>query len=191
MARDVLFEFSLPSGQTIRIVHGDLTEERVDAIVNAANDHLAHGGGVAGAIVREGGLVVQEESTAWVREHGPVRTGTAAMTGAGRLHASKVIHAVGPVWRDGRSGEEEDLASAVQSALALASEHDLISISLPAISSGIFGFPKKLCAQVILKAVGEFFQKHPDASVQEVNLVNIDHHTSSIFSQEAQGYTPD
>jgi len=190
MTRDVLFEFSIPSGQTVRIVHGDLTEEQVDAIVNAANEHLAHGGGVAGAIVRKGGEVIQEESTAWVREHGPVRTGTAAITGAGRLPAAKVIHAVGPVWRGGKSGEEEDLASAVQSALALASELDLVSISLPAISSGIFGFPKELCAQVILKAVGEFFQKHPDASVKEVNLVNIDHHTSSVFSQEAQRYTP-
>lgn len=190
MTRDILFEFSLPSGQTVRVVHGDLTEEQVDAIVNAANEHLAHGGGVAGAIVRKGGRVIQEESTAWVREHGPVRTGTAAMTGAGRLSASKVIHAVGPVWRGGESGEEEDLASAVQSALTLANEHKLVSISFPAISSGIFGFPKKLCAQVILEAVGEFFQKHPDASVKEVNLVNIDHHTSSIFSQEAQAYTP-
>jgi len=191
MARDVLFEFSLPSGQTIRIVQGDLTEERVDAIVNAANEHLAHGGGVASAIVRKGGRVIQEESTAWVRDHGPVRTGTAAMTGAGRLPSSKVIHAVGPVWRGGKSGEEEDLTSAVQSALALASEHKLVSISLPAISSGIFGFPKKLCAQVILKAVGEFFQRHPDASVQEVNLVNIDHHTSDIFRREAERQVQD
>jgi len=190
MTRDVLFEFSLTSGQTVRIVHGDLTKEQVDAIVNAANEHLAHGGGVAGAIVRKGGRVIQEESAAWVREHGPVRTGTAAMTNAGRLPAAKVIHAVGPVWRGGKSGEEEDLANAVQSALALASEHKLATVSLPAISSGIFGFPKKLCAQVILKAVGEFFHKHPDASVKEVNLVNIDHHTSSIFNQEAQGYTP-
>jgi len=190
MTHDVLFEFSLPSGRTIRIMRGDLTAERVDAIVNAANEHLAHGGGVARAIVRKGGRVIQKESTAWVREHGPVRTGTAAMTSAGKLPATKVIHAVGPVWRGGESEEKEDLANAVQSALALASEHKLVSISLPAISSGIFGFPKKLCAQVILKAVDEFFQKHPDASVKEVNLVNIDRPTAMIFSQEAQAYTP-
>ena len=186
MTRDVLFQFSIPSGQTFRIVHGDLTEEQVDAIVNAANEHLAHGGGVAGAIVRKGGRVIQDESTAWLREHGPVSTGTAAITGAGRLPATKVIHAVGPVWRGGSSGEEEKLASAVCSALALANKHDLTSISLPAISSGIFGFPKELCAQVILKAARDFFQQCPDASIKEVNLVNIDHHTSSIFSQEAQ-----
>ena len=190
MARDILFEFSLPSEQTVRVVHGDLTEEQADAIVNAANEHLAHGGGVAGAIVRKGGRIIQDESAAWVREHGPVRTGTAAITGAGKLPAARVIHAVGPVWRGGESGEEKQLASAVKSALALACEHKLVSISLPAISSGIFGFPKKLCAQVILQAVGEFFQKHPDVPVKEVNLVNIDHHTSNIFSQEARGYNP-
>ncbi len=191
MTRDVLFQFSIPSGQTFRIVHGDLSEEQVDAIVNAANEHLAHGGGVAGAIVRKGGRVIQDESTAWVREHGPVRTGTAAITCAGGLPATRVIHAVGPVWRGGSSGEEEKLASAVCSALALANKHDLASISLPAISSGIFGFPKELCAQVILKAARDFFQQYPDASIKEINLVNIDHHTSNIFSQEAQRQAQD
>lgn len=188
MIRDVLFEFSPPSGQTLRIVQGDLTDERVDAIVNAANEHLAHGGGVAGAIVRKGGRIIQDESTAWVQEHGPVRTGTAAITSAGRLPAKKVIHAVGPVWRGGESGEEEKLADAVRSALALASEHGLVSISLPAISSGIFGFPKKLCAQVILKAARNFFHRHPDTPIKEINLVNIDRLTADIFAREARSY---
>ena len=98
MARQVLFEHQTDSGQVIRIVMGDLTAEPVDAIVNAANERLAHGGGVAGAIVRQGGQVIQAESDEWVQTHGPVRTGTAAITSAGTLPAGHVVHAVGPVW---------------------------------------------------------------------------------------------
>ena len=105
MTRRVLLERAIPGARTLRIVQGDLTEEQVDAIVNAANERLAHGGGVAGAIVRKGGRIIQDESSAWVRDHGPVTTGTAAITGAGKLKAKKVIHAVGPVWRGGDSGE--------------------------------------------------------------------------------------
>jgi len=183
--REILFEYQTESGQVIRVVRGDLTEERVDAIVNAANEHLAHGGGVAGAIVRRGGYSIQEESNRWVQEHGPVRTGTAAITGAGNLPCRYVIHAVGPVWRR-RGDEPELLASAVRSALQLASEHGLSSVSIPGISSGIFGFPKPLCAEVILATVDKFLATHPEGSVREVNLCNIDRHTANIFAGEAR-----
>ena len=150
--RQVLFEHTTSKEQVIRIVQGDLTAEAVDAIVNAANERLAHGGGVAGAISRAGGPIVQRESDAWVREHGPVPTGSAAITGAGALPCRYVIHAVGPVW--GSGDEERKLASAVQSALDLADENDLRSVSMPGISSGIFGFPKPLCAEVMLRTIG-------------------------------------
>lgn len=183
--RKILFEHRTEAGQVIRVVQGDLTEERVDAIVNAANEHLAHGGGVAGAIVRRGGYSIQEESHRWVREHGPVRTGTAAITGAGNLPCRYVIHAVGPVWRN-RGDEPQLLASAVRSALQLAAEHELQSVSMPGISSGIFGFPKPLCAQVILSTVEEFLAAHPTGGVREVNLCNIDHLTANIFAEEAR-----
>ncbi|MCS7222158.1 MAG: macro domain-containing protein [Anaerolineae bacterium] len=185
MARQVLFEHRTSTGQLIRIIQGDLTEEPVDAIVNAANEYLTHGGGVAGAIARKGGPEIQAESDRWVREHGPVRTGTAAITTAGRLPARYVIHAVGPIWRN-RGDEDALLASAVTSALTLAAEHEVRSISLPAISSGIFGFPKPRAARVILDAVDTFLQAHPDGPIQEVNLCNIDDLTARLFLEEAQ-----
>jgi O-acetyl-ADP-ribose deacetylase (regulator of RNase III) len=185
MLRQILFEYCTPAGHLIRIVQGDLTEEPVDAIVNAANEYLVHGGGVAGAIVRKGGPEIQAESDRWVREHGPVRTGTAAITTAGRLPARYVIHAVGPVWRN-LGDEDALLASAVTSALALAAEHGIRSISLPAISSGIFGFPKPRAVRVILDAVDAFLQAHPHGPLREINLCNIDELTARLFLEEAQ-----
>jgi O-acetyl-ADP-ribose deacetylase (regulator of RNase III) len=180
----ILYTHTRADGRVIRVVQGDITEEEVDAIVNAANEHLAHGGGVAGAIVRKGGREIQEESSQWVQEHGHVPTGGAAITGAGRLKARYVIHAVGPVW--GVGNEEALLASAVKSALALADRHGLGSISLPAISTGIFGFPKPLGAQVILRAVQEHLDEHSDSSLREVRLCNIDRATSELFVAEAK-----
>ena len=184
MSNQIVYSHERPDGRVIRIVHGDITQEQVDAIVNAANEHLAHGGGVAGAIVRRGGREIQEESTRWVREHGPVRTGTAAITGAGRLPARYVIHAVGPRW--GMGDEERLLAQAVESALALADEKGLRSISLPAISTGIFGFPKPLGAQVILDAVERYLDEHPQSSLREVRLCNIDRETTDLFVAEME-----
>ena len=125
----LLFEHTTQDGQVIRVVQGDLTAEAVDAIVNAANEHLMHGGGVAGAISRRGGPLIQRESSAWVRERGPVPTGSAAITGGGNLPCRHVIHAVGPVW--GAGDEEFKLAAAVRSALDLASARELRSISMP------------------------------------------------------------
>ena len=177
---DVLLEFRAPTGTRIGIVSGDLTEEQVDAIVNAANNRLAHGGGVAGAIARQGGPSLQEESDAWVREHGEVPTGQAAITDAGRLPARKVIHAVGPVW--GSGDEDRKLAAAVRSALTLAREHGLLRVSLPAISSGIFGFPKDRCARVILETVTSF------PGLDEIRLCNRDDPTVRVFLAAAERF---
>jgi len=182
--REILYEHVTSAGQVVRVGQGDLTDEAVDAIVNAANEHLAHGGGVAGAIVRKGGYSIQEESNRWVQTHGPVRTGTAAITGAGSLPARWVIHAVGPVWRD-RGDEPELLAGAVRSALEAATAHGLESVSLPAISSGIFGFPKPLCAEVMWATVLDYLAAHPDGSVCEVNFCNLDRHTAEILRDQA------
>ena len=103
--RKLLFEHQLTDGTWIRVVQGDLTRESVDAIVNAANEYLAHGGGLAGAIVRAGGKEIQHQSRQWVEQHGPVPTGSAAITGAGRLPCRYVIHAVGPhLAQSGRRG---------------------------------------------------------------------------------------
>ncbi|MDZ7393340.1 MAG: macro domain-containing protein [candidate division KSB1 bacterium] len=136
---------------TIELVQGDITEMDTDAIVNAANERLAHGGGVAGAIVRKGGPVIQEESNAWVRAHGLVPTGGAAITSGGSLKARFVIHAVGPVMGSGNEGEK--IRQATLASLRLAEEHNLASIAFPAISTGIFGCPMDLCAKAMLGAV--------------------------------------
>jgi O-acetyl-ADP-ribose deacetylase (regulator of RNase III) len=182
----VLFEQVLSTGQVIRVVQGDLTAETSEAIVNAANEWLQHGGGVAGAIRRQGGEVIQQESDAWVQQHGLVQTGSAAITGAGRLPAKYVIHAVGPVW--GSGNDEQRLASAVRSALSLADSYHLKSISIPGISSGIFGGPKDICARVIIQTAVDYLQQNPTTSLEEVRFCNIDRETASIFEREARKF---
>jgi O-acetyl-ADP-ribose deacetylase (regulator of RNase III) len=141
----------------LELVRGDITELDTDAIVNAANERLAHGGGVAGLISRKGGPLIQQESNAWVRQHGPVVTGSAAITSGGCLKARYVIHAVGPIYH-GASREAELLASAVRAALHVADDHGLKSIALPAISTGIFGYPMEEAARVMLRAAIGYLQ---------------------------------
>lgn len=184
-ANKVLSTCTLTTGQKLHAVLGDITYEEVDAIVNAANSQLAHGGGVAAAIVRRGGEEVVEQSKVWIQHNGPVSTGSAAITGGGDLPARYVIHAVGPVWRD-QGDEPEQLRSAVQSALAMADDHLVRSISLPAISSGIYGFPKPLAAQVIWNAVVDYFSAHPDSGIEYVRFCNIDQETADLFVTEAK-----
>jgi len=177
----ILSETSLPGGQRIILLQGDITKEQVDAIVNAANEWLQHGGGVAGAIVRAGGEVIQEESN----RIGRVPTGSAAVTGAGRLPARHVIHAVGPIWSN-YTPEEADslLASAVRSSLQKADELQLRSIAFPAISAGIYGFPKERCAKVMLDAMEAYFAQNLRSSVTEVRLVLFDLPTLEAFQKE-------
>ncbi len=164
----------------IKIIHGDITEEDTEAIVNAANSHLKHGGGVAGAIVRKGGKIIQDESD----KIGYVPTGSAAITSAGKLKAKYVIHTVGPVW--GEKDEDNKLKNAVKNALVLAEENGLKSVSLPAISSGIFGFPKERAASIIFQEVVKFLKN--SNTLQEVHLCNIDFETSNLFLKEAEKF---
>lgn len=161
------------------VVQGDITAQEVDAIVNAANAHLQHGAGVAGAIVRKGGAIIQEESDAWVRQHGPVPHDRPAYTSAGRLPARYVIHAVGPVW--GSGNEDAKLRSAVQGSLARADELGLRTIAFPAISTGIFGFPKARAARVMYQAIRDYFATHPESTLREVRLVLYDQPTLEAF----------
>jgi len=179
---EIIAERSLPGGQTLRLARGDLTQEPTDAIVNAANSQLAHGGGVAGAIVRAGGRQIQDESDAWVRQHGPVRHDRPAITSAGNLPSRYVIHAVGPVWGEG--GEPAKLAAAVTGALELAEQRGLLSLALPAISTGIFGFPKDLAAEVILRAITDFAEAHPQSGLQDIRLVLFDQAGAQTFENE-------
>lgn len=141
----------------IEVVDGDITEMDVDAIVNAANSKLKHGGGVAGAIVRKGGHTIQEESDVWVKAWGgEVNVGSAVITSGGDLAARYVIHAVGP--RMGEGEEDEKLKKATMSSLQTAEHRNLKSIAFPAISTGIFGYPMDRCAQIMLSTVMEYIQ---------------------------------
>jgi O-acetyl-ADP-ribose deacetylase (regulator of RNase III) len=175
----VVAERGLPTGQIVKVCHGDLTEERVDAIVNAANAHLQHGGGVAGAIVRRGGRVIQDESDASVSAHGPAAHDRPALTGAGRLPCRAVIHAVGPVW--GSGDEDLKLAAAYRSSLDLARRQGFGSIAFPSISTGIFGFPVERAAPIALRVVREFCAAHPDSPLREVRFTIIDVPTVEAF----------
>jgi O-acetyl-ADP-ribose deacetylase (regulator of RNase III) len=147
-------------GTRIAAVQGDITKLDVDAIVNAANEHLAHGGGVAAAIANAGAPDVEVESHAWVREHGPVPAGEAAVTSAGSMPADYVIHVVGPRYRDGQDNEGM-LQAATAAALRAAAERDVGSVAFPAISAGIFGYPPDEATAVLTAAVLEWAASEP------------------------------
>jgi O-acetyl-ADP-ribose deacetylase (regulator of RNase III) len=132
------------------VVRGDLLQEPVDAIVNAANGHLAHGGGVAGIISRAAGPALQAESDRIVARRGRLPTGSAVVTTAGRLPFKGVIHAVGP--RNGEGEEEEKLFKALTEAWARARENGWDSVSFPAVSNGIFAVPLDMCARAYVRA---------------------------------------
>jgi len=165
----------------IRIIKGDLTESDVDAIVNAANSYLKHGGGVAGAIVRKGGSIIQEESD----RIGFCPVGSAVITSGGKLKARYVIHTVGPRWGEG--DEENKLRSAIKNTLSLADEKGLKSISIPAISAGIFGFPKDKCAEIITEEIIKFINSK-ETKIKEVNIFLIDDEIIGYFKQELEKY---
>jgi O-acetyl-ADP-ribose deacetylase (regulator of RNase III) len=165
---------------TIRLVSADLTERDVDAIVNAANSHLQHGGGVAGAIVRKGGKIIQDESD----KIGYVPVGGAAITTAGTLKARYVIHAVGP--RMGEGDEDNKLRRAINSVLALAAEQGLRSISAPAISAGIFGFPKDRCAKILMAETAAFLKGNPAGTLELVEFCIVDNDAYALFRAELE-----
>ena len=175
----VLVERLLATSQTLQIVQGDITTDDVDAIVNAANENLQHGGGVAWAILRRGGDVIQTESDEWIKVHGPVSHARPAWTSGGALPAKYVIHAVGPVWGDG--DEDNKLSAAVAGSLRAADELNCTSISMPAISTGIFGFPKERAAGVIFSSIEKYFSSSTSSSLKTVRIVLFDDATVQSF----------
>ena len=177
----------LNNGVVLSLYQGDITDERVDAIVNAANESLQHGAGVAGAIVRKGGYHIQDESNRLIKKYGLVDVGGATYTSGGILPCRFVIHAVGPRWREhGREKSIFLLRQACVRSLSLAAQLELSSIALTAISSGIFGMPKDICAEVMFKAVEEFSASDFAIfiTLRDVRMVIIDDPTISVFQEE-------
>jgi O-acetyl-ADP-ribose deacetylase (regulator of RNase III) len=164
---------------TLETVKGDITRETVDAIVNAANRSLLGGGGVDGAIHRAGGPAILEEC----RKLGGCETGDAKITTGGRLPARYVIHAVGPVYRDGKHGEPELLARCYRRSLEIADEYRLKSIAFPAISCGVYGYPLTEAAAVAVRAVCAYVHEHPDSTIEHIRFVLFTPDAYEAFTQ--------
>jgi O-acetyl-ADP-ribose deacetylase (regulator of RNase III) len=174
-----LREKLFPTGALFQLDRGDITLENVDAIVNAANAQLSHGAGVAGAILRRGGPQIQLESDRWVSEHGPVSHSAPAYTHAGNLPCKYVIHAVGPIWGEG--DEDEKLSAVILGALRIADDLALCSISFPAISTGIYRFPKPRAARIFYSSIVTYVSDHPETSLALIRLVIYDDDTLCEF----------
>jgi len=159
----------------LAVISGDITDQTTDAIVAAANPELERGSGTNGAIHAKGGPRIYEEC----RLIGRCAVGDAVMTSGGDLKARHVIHAVGPVWEDGREGEPELLAGAYRRSLELAVKHGLKSISFPSISTGVYGYPLRLAAPTALKTIIDFLDH--DHHLEEVRMV--------VYYQDEVAYT--
>lgn len=163
-------------GTQLELIEGDITDLAVEAIVNAANEDLQLGEGVAGAIREKGGPSIQEECD----RIGHTAVGTAVITNGGDLAAKHVLHAVGPQFGEG--DEDRKLASAVRSALALSDRHGLRSIAFPAISTGVFGFPMDRCARIMLTEIYRYLQG--GTKIERVVISLIDDESFEIFKRE-------
>jgi O-acetyl-ADP-ribose deacetylase (regulator of RNase III) len=165
-------------GQAVlELVEGDITQQDTEAIVNAANEQLRVGGGVDGAINRAGGPKIQEEA----RKIGHCPTGQAVITTGGNLKAKYVIHTVGPVYRDGRQGEPELLASAYRESLKTASARGIKSLAFPSLSTGVYGYPVADAARVALKTVKDYLAEHPE--IELVRFVLFGKSTYEAFAR--------
>ena len=172
----------------VTIMHGDLTEFSADVMVNAANEQLSHGGGIAGIISRKGGSIVQEESTKYVQHAGQLSTGDAVLlTGVGSLPCKAIIHAVGPRWNGGQNNEEAYLVKTVHNSLLEALKHNFASIAFPAISSGIFGVPIHICAKAMMQGIREFSSIDQSAQLKSITIVLLQEHHIAPFTQAAAG----
>lgn len=169
-------EWKNAAGKTLKLVSGDITKVPADVIVNAANSALMGGGGVDGAIHRAGGPSIMAELDQIRGEIGRCKTGSAVATGAGRLPARWVFHAVGPIYRGGASGEPELLASCYRTCLQMAEERDVRTMAFPSISTGVYGYPLEEAAVIAIRETAAHLEK-PDARVEQVVFV--------LFGQEA------
>ncbi|GHT17672.1 hypothetical protein FACS1894189_4030 [Planctomycetales bacterium] len=174
-------------GTTLELVLGDITEQTVDVIVNAANAHLAGGGGVDGAIHRKAGTSLIEETRQKYPNGCP--TGSAVVTGAGNLSAKFVFHAVGPRWNGGTGGEAEQLRSAYRKCLELAVENHCESIAFPSISTGAYGYPINQAAEIALQTVKDFCNEKPDSGMTLVRFVLFSGGDFQVYAGVLDGQT--
>jgi O-acetyl-ADP-ribose deacetylase (regulator of RNase III) len=163
----------------IKLIRGDITKLKVDAIVNAANTSLLGGGGVDGAIHRAGGPAILADCRRIRDRQGGCEPGEAVITGGGNLPARYVIHTVGPVWQDGQHGEEDLLASAYRNSLRLAIAHQLKTIAFPNISTGIYHFPKNMAAVIAVDTVTDFLEF--DKELEHVIFVCFDEENYELY----------
>ena len=170
-------EIRMSNDKIIRLIKGDITDQNVDVIVNPANSYLKHGGGVAGAIVRKGGKIIQTESD----KIGFVPVGSSVITTSGELPCQAIIHTVGP--QMGEGNEDFKLSKSIHSSLSLASDNSSKSISIPAISSGIFGFPKDRCANILLDESIKFLQNN-NTTLETIEFCIIDDETLFHFKNK-------
>ena len=169
----------------MQVVQGDITEMQVDAIVNAANSSLMGGGGVDGAIHRKGGPEILKACKEIIREIGSCETGQAVITTAGNLPAGHVIHTVGPVWKGGDAGEPGLLAEAYRNSLELAADNGLTSVAFPNISTGVYGYPKGLAADVAIRTVSAYMNEGDDTI--QVTFVCFDGENFGLYQSRLQG----
>jgi O-acetyl-ADP-ribose deacetylase len=174
-------ESKCTDAERIEVVEGDITELAVDAIVNAANSSLLGGGGVDGAIHDAAGPGLLEEC----RTLGGCPVGEARITAGYDLPAKHVIHTVGPVWRGGRQGEDDDLAACYRNSLALAAEHGLRTVAFPAISTGAYGFPGDRAAMIAVREVRQFLAR--EASIEKVVFVCFDRAARRAYDLALKG----